>query len=157
MATLKRKSIIDAVKTRMKTITTAAGYRTGIGANVGIYRTDMPREITAGNTFYMDISDVREGREESAALTVHNVWALRLLVEVAVFAWKGNDTADFIREAMSDILKAIGTDYTFGGLATHCTIDSDLNEMNVEQNDSRVGWGIVRFYIHYRINAWSGE
>lgn len=156
MATLKRKTLIDALETRLKTITVANGYRTGIGSNVKIYRMDVPRPDATGIAAAMvDIRDTGQEPMGQAVNSPQNGIDWSLTVDITVMAWQGSTTAEYIRNAISDIYKAIGTDITFGGYAWQTVPLGD--EIEVEQEAYKLGVGLVRIAINYRNAFWSGE
>lgn len=156
MATLKRKSILDALEVRLKTITVANGYRTPLGSDVKIYRMDVPRPDSTGTAKLM--ADIRDSGQEPMGQAVNSPqngldWSL--IIDITVYGWYGGSTADVIRNAISDIYKAIGTDITFGGLAWQTVALGD--EIDVEQEAYKLGVGLVKIAINYRNAFWSGE
>ena len=156
MATLKRKTILDAVETRLKTITVANGYRTGIGSNVKIFRMDIPRPDNTGIAAAMvDIRDTGQDPMGQAVNSPQNGIDWSLNVEITVYAWQGSTTAEYIRNAISDIYKAIGTDITWSGNAWQTVALGD--EIEVEQEAYKLGVGLVKIAINYRNAFWSGE
>jgi hypothetical protein len=156
MATLKRKTIIDAVKTRLATITVANGYRTGIGSDVKIFRMDVPRADSTGIAAAMvDIRDTSNDPLGQTAISPQNGMDWMLTLEITIYAWQGSTTADYIRNAISDVYKACGTDITWSGNAWTTTPLGD--QLEVEQDAIKLGVGLVRIAINYRNSFWSGE
>jgi len=142
----KRQSIVDAIEGRMKTILTDNGYATNAGRNVFDWRiTQIPdTELSAISIYDGDCTIDYE--ETPVGLQGHF-----LIVDLVSDA-KGSAARSDVRKINADVVKAIGTDLTWGGLA----IDTDLisHGLNMEQGDKSIGAGIVRIKIHYRTPLW---
>ncbi|MHC1697778.1 MAG: hypothetical protein AB9919_06920 [Geobacteraceae bacterium] len=142
----KRQSIVNAIETRMKTILTTNGYATNAGQHVFVWRTtDIPETEMPSICIY-DSDCPIDYENTPVGLQGH-----RLTVDLVGDA-KGASAQVEVRKINADLLKAIGTDPTWGGLA----IDTDLisHGINIEQGDKKIGAGVVRVEIPYRTPLW---
>ncbi|RQW89937.1 MAG: hypothetical protein EHM79_02200 [Geobacter sp.] len=142
----KRQQIVDAIETRMKTILTTGGYATNAGRNVFDWRiTPIPETELPAICIY-DGDCAIDYEETPVGLQGHF-----LIVDLVSDA-KGSAARADVRKINADVVKAIGTDLTWGGLA----VDTDLisHGLNMEQGDKPIGAGIVRIKIYYRTPLW---
>lgn len=151
MSDCKRQQIIDAVKARFAIIRQANGYKTNAGANIHEHRqsdwgVEEPEGINVIDGDF-DISPMGPGLADHEML---------LAVEgVAV----GSGSATVVRNVAADILKAIGTDCTLGGLV------QDLFPAGAANGEKSNRFGVIkkgtttsavelRFVVQYRTALW---
>ncbi|GAB4245683.1 MAG: hypothetical protein OHK0028_23630 [Deltaproteobacteria bacterium] len=113
----KRQAIVDAVRARLAGIRTANGYNTDVGLHVFEWKvTAFADSDLPGVAFRDTDSKIREltgGMQE-----------VSLPVEIIVGAASGASTMQVLRAAIDDILSAINSDFTWGGLAWETSIDT---------------------------------
>ena len=142
----KRQQIVDAIETRMKTIRTTNGYATNAGAHVFTWiRTQVPETEMPAISIYD--GDCPIDYDNAPLNFPHHLLDVALVAEA-----KGSTAQVDVRKIIADIVKAIGADLTWGGLA----IDTDLisHGINMEQGDKPAGAGIVQIRITYRTPLW---
>jgi len=136
---MKRSDIADAVLVRMQTIQKTNGFLTDFGTNAEKDRTDMMDEES--ENFLIDIVAGAWESEDQG----HQV---RRWMNISVaFACVGDTAIELAQDALQDIVKAIYTDTTWGGLAilteeTGGAIDKDVS-------DQLFAWGEVDMRILY--------
>jgi hypothetical protein len=137
-----RQSIVDALDTRLQTITTANGYSQNLGVHewlvTPLEESDLPAVIFRDTT---DDIDTDEMLRRDHTLTVE--------MDVAASATASPDT---VRELMRDILTAIGTDKTLGGVCYD--IEPQTASLEVSEADQRLAGGNVVIEIRYRTTNW---
>ena len=142
----KRESIIQALKTRLEAIAPPT-YQTALGTNVFIHKSTGADEA---NVPFANIKDVTRRSVQRGLQSSYDVRDNELDVVISLIAADG-DTADTTARSMvQDVIQAIGTDETFGGLA----IRTDINEdrLNVNQDDKKVAGAELDITIFYRTN-----
>lgn len=145
---IKRQDIVDAIRTRLETVTTSGGYHTDLGNNVYVWRRApfQDHELPAVNILDRETILQRESYKGSLALATY-----ALKIEIMVIA-AGEIPAEDIREMAADIYKAFGSDDTFGGLAIMTNPTGD--EMYLEHEGEIVADAVLRFDIIYRTNRY---
>lgn len=139
-----RQQIINAVRARLGTIRTAAGYATDIGANVLEWQTtpipveDLPAVCFKDTDTEIEAWTMRE-RDNRIALVIEAVGQ--------------GITAATARSYLEDVYRAIGTDETWGGLALVTEPAGDSIELKTEDED--VGRATVRITIEYQVGKWA--
>lgn len=147
MANSIRQTVIDALKTRLATITTGNGYETNIGSNVKEWYTGdandtyMPMiNITDGNVDLRmdgdDLGGIRMGKER------HEI-DCRLEIRLS----NGTSTSTTLRKAIADVYKALGVDRTLGGLCKDLRPRTDT--MSIDQQDKVIGTANVTISLFY--------
>ena len=150
MADSLRQQIMDAVATRLATITTANGYETDAGDNVyewavvPLDQGDLP--ALAYKDSGEDIVDETVGEQ------------IRTLRIDIVAIEKGTAVTAFARQVSADVIKAVGTDLTWGGLAEDTALRIAGEDISIEHKDrkfvgSRTGLDIE--YSTQRFNSYS--
>lgn len=139
-----RQQIINAVIARLQTITTGNGYSADLGSNIfewpalNISKNKLPAAI---------VSDpVDQYKEYWSSNHVDR----DLRVEIELIA-KG--TPDIARELAGDVLRAIGTDYTFGGLAMETEPVSI--ELDVKEEEYLFSGASIALTVKYRTEVWT--
>ena len=133
-----RQSLVDALSARLKTITTVNGY----SADLGVYEwlvtpleeEDLPAVIFRDTSDILDTDEIGSRRKHE------------LTFELDV-ATSETASADATRELLRDILTAIGTDKTFGGLA----YDTEplTVSLEVSETDQRIAGGQIIIEVKY--------
>jgi len=122
-----RQNILDAVITRLKTITVANGYNLAIGTKVYDWKlspvkpADLPAIEVRDTDAPIEVGDLAGG-------LIH-----RLTMNIVVLA-SGTSAAATVRKGLQDISRAMYTDRTFGGLVKTFTPLSSTIEMQQEEN-----------------------
>ncbi len=146
MADSTRQDIIDAIDTRMKTITTANGYKTNAGNNVFDWLDRDLADSELDAIIYRDKSSVMDMSDFDSKMS-------SVIVEIEVKTKSTTTTAAQVREMIEDTYKAIGTDETWGGLALQTMPKSD--DIDVQQSDKITGSGTIMIEIQYESAKWS--
>lgn len=143
----KRQSIVAAVKTRMSTVRTANGYQTEIGASQTEWHP------TAKGVDELPSHDVRDEFEE-AVVTARNkgLYERKLRVTLIAELVEADATATNARKAHADIVRAVGVDPTWGGLAKYSVPAEE--EVTVDEEGQRIGAVRVSFDVVYFRRAW---
>lgn len=115
----KRQQVVEALDTLLKTILTTNGYETDLGNNVFEWRATPLAEDETPGIIWRDTADTID-------LTIgenqHN-----LNFEILLFA-QGTTAPSTIRKMIADVVKAIGSDLTLGGLVE-----------DIKQNSENIG------------------
>ena len=123
----KRQQIVDAVVTRLKTITVANGYNLAIGTKVYDWKlsplkpADLPAIEVRDGEAPMEISNLAGG-------LIH-----RMTVTIVVLT-TGATAATTARKGLEDIAKAMNTDRTFSGLVKIFVPLSAALDLQQEEN-----------------------
>lgn len=114
MADSKEQTIIAAIITRMQTILTTNGYATSIGTTVEDSRPNWDQKDDLPAISVFQGTTTPEPNEDNVT------FCTRLMsVMIEVFFERTTTptlTAQFARKAIKDVMKAIGTDPTFGNI-----------------------------------------
>jgi hypothetical protein len=146
---IKKEQIVQAVKTRLETITTANGYHTNLGNNIYEWKQNPHADTNTLSAVIRDTECEEVNVLDQAASGIHTKI---LTMEIEIIAASGTPAQD-LRKAEADVNKAIGTDTTFGGLA----VDTEpVNSIPLypNQNEKRIA-GLQRTVeITFRTTAW---
>lgn len=147
----KRQQIVDAVKNRFAGITTASGYQTDIGLkqtewNPGPKGADPEADELPGH-------DIRDEVETTVVKDKNSGNYDRELEIIVVAELKETDaTATLARKALEDMIKAVGVDPTWGGLARRTVPMED--DINVDELGQQIGAARLRFKVEYSRRPW---
>jgi hypothetical protein len=143
----KRQQIVDAVKARMLLIRTAGGYATDIGADQTEWN------VTGKAPNELPSHEVRDEIEE-AVVDKPNSGLYERRLELTVIAALVEDGAGATkaRLALADIIKAVGTDTTWGGLAKFTLPLQE--QISVAEEGQRISTVIVTFVVVYFRKPW---
>jgi hypothetical protein len=141
-----RQQLISAIDTRLKTITTANGYKTNAGSNVFDWLDRDLADSELDAIIYRDRSNVMDMSDFDSKMNT-------VVVEIQVKTKSTTTTAAQVREMIEDVYKAIGTDETWGGLALQTMPKSD--DIDVQQSDKITGSGTITIEIQYESAKWS--
>jgi hypothetical protein len=144
MADSKRQQIVSAIKTRLQGITVANGYETDLGNAIYEWR------LSAYQSTELPGADLRD-TTETVGVTVGS-HEHKMTAEVKVLGSTSSLPAD-IRKRLADVVKAAGTDLTWGGLAEDtAAAGQDLIEAEVNITGTglvKVCAASVRFEVSY--------
>lgn len=148
MALTVRQRIIDAIAARFATITTANGFQTEIGSKVTQWNTT---PIVERNARGVDISDPLD--EYATDSPTPNCEDHRLTVHAVIHCREAGDSDAYLRNAICDIYRAIGSDRYFNvsgsTLARNGTFPVK-DEISVDQAGQITGAARVIFQVRYR-------
>jgi len=134
----KRQQIVEALDNLLKTILTTNGYETNLGRNVFEWRATPLIENEMPGVVWRDTADTVD-------LTIgqhqHN-----LTFEILLFA-QGQTAPSTIRKMMADVVKAIGSDLTLGGLVEDIKPQSE--NMGTEQAEKFNAVAVISFIVIY--------
>lgn len=110
----RRSQIISALETRCSSITTGNGYATNIGENVEVNadadRDPVSQDVSAGIV-------IREtGATHMPGMAGEDFATLEFELRVFASAFKGSEPEETCRNGFADLIEALGTDKTLGGL-----------------------------------------
>lgn len=147
----RRQRIVDAVKERLAGITVANGYQTDIGLkqtewNPGPKGADPEADELPGH-------DIRD-EVETASVGDKNAGSMTRELEVVVIAElrEPGPGAALARKALEDLIKAVGVDPTWGGLARR-TLPME-EDINVDELGQQIGAARLRFKVEYGRRPW---
>mgnify|MGYP001423093616 CR=1 FL=1 len=138
---LVRQQIMDAVKTRLQSITVANGYNFNLGNNIYEWRIRPLAMATLPALVYRDVETDIE------LIEAHRN---RLNIEIEIIS---NSSIVDIRKMIADVYKAIGVDIQWGGLALNTYPRSD--RIMREQEEQTITGAIINIIIEYRTKEWN--
>ena len=142
----KRASIIEAIRTRFKTIVSGSTYQTDLGANTYVWRMApiLVKDLPAVNI--RDVSDTildyTQGTPNKLA-SQH-----QMNVEIEILVADSSDTITTVRKCLEDVELAIQQDETWGGLALR-TIELS-NEILASQERDTVAGLLLLLRVDFR-------
>jgi len=147
----KRQDIVSAVKTRLATITTANSYTSNVGQKV--YEWQLT-PVDSANLPCILVSDPVESNlgpgENSTRASTHRNYGLEF--EVSLLLAEADQTAAKARVAIADVIKAIGTDQMWGGLARRTEPVSD--ELILDGDGAHISGVRMKFTVEYGRKPW---
>lgn len=150
MADNIRQRIMTALDTRLSGILVASGYATNAGQHVFGWRVSDIQESELPAIVY------RDGRtKESEPVIIMGADSKRdypLIVELDLHGTSGTATPEHMRSMIADVIKAIGVDPTWGGLAVMTELLGD--EMDMAQADRTIAIATMSICITYRTKLW---
>jgi hypothetical protein len=146
MADSIRQQIITALDTRLKLIKTTGGYKTNAGNNVFDWLDRDLADTELDAIIYRD-------RTDDIQHNLIDVYTHKVRVEIEAKAKSAATTASQIRKIMDDILKAIGVDDTWGGLAQDTNPLS--TEIDIQKSDKIAGEAKINIEIEYDASKWT--
>lgn len=144
----KRQLIFDAVKTRFAGILIANGYQTNVGANLTEWH------LTPKEPADLPGLDLRDEVEKTIIPEQKNagVYERRLKITAIGELLEAADTAAGARLVLADMIKAVGVDPTWGGLARRTLPDTD--DVTVDEEGARTGAARLTFHVEYSRKPW---
>lgn len=143
MADSIRQQIMTALIIRLQTITIANGYETNVGGNVNDWHVSNFEETELPA---MDVRDVNESTEVRGSLH-QNTLSIEIETKVS-----GTASATTMRDIIADVVKAIGTDPSFSGLAQNIVPVQNAT-VELDQKDKRIASVLQSFDILYLTTA----
>jgi len=138
-----RQQIVDAIKTRFEGITVANGYSFDIDVfkerKTQICHEELPALV------FMDT-----GISEAEGSIGGFRWHLNILVWLSA---EGGTSNDDIRKMLADVYKAVGSDYTWGGLALY-TMQPEGDEIFLDHEGNKITGAQVKLKIVYDAPPW---
>ncbi len=113
----KRQVIVDAIRTRLATILSSNGYNTDIGRHVFEWK------VTAFADSDLPAVTFRDTDPTFRELT-GGMQEVSLPVAFIIGAALGASTMQVLRAAIEDVLSAINSDFTWGGMAWDTAVDT---------------------------------
>jgi hypothetical protein len=143
----KRQRIVDAVKARFAAISVAGGYLTELGGKQTEWHP------AAKGPDDRPGHDVRDLAEETVVEDRNKgLYERKLLVQVVAEVAESDATAANARAALADMIRAVGVDPTWGGLARYSLPVED--EVTVDEEAQRVGGARLVFEVVYSRKPW---
>lgn len=136
-----RQTLIDALKTQLSLIKVVNGYATDIGNNVqSMYK--LPVETLPVVNIIEDGSDVPQVLKFAD-------WQHDLPVEVTIAA---ENTIDYMRLCVNDVLKAIKSDRTIGGFC----VDVDPGDIKITKYEEGRSYAdaSIKLTLQYLTDEW---
>ena len=140
MADSKRQQIIDAIQTRLETILLTGGYKTNLGNNIFVWKTDTIQDSELPCILWRDKSETIERITIGADL--HS-----LQIEAEIIT-SGADAIDKVREMIADVIQAVGTDLTWGTIAED-TLPISNEDIQIEQKEKTIAGAKVSFVVQF--------
>ena len=138
----KRQSIIDAVATRLKTISAGATYSTSIGSHFRDWKTTTWDQSEIPGVMIHDMDeDVEAGTTREHVKTMH--------LEINAVVKGGTTTGEEMRKVLADLETCVKVDETWGGLASRTVYRS--NKFSMMQEDVTVAMVQMKIDIEYRV------
>ena len=147
----KRQQIVDKVKERFALIRVANGYQTDIGLkqtewNPGPKGADPEADELPGH-------DIRDEVERTVIQNKNSgVYERQLEVTVIAEVREEGPGATLARRALEDMIKAVGVDQTWGGLARRTVPIED--DINVDELGQQIGAARIKFTVEYSRRPW---
>lgn len=137
-----RQLIVDEIMATFREIKIDNGYNFDLGDEVYCWKSN---PVESAKSFLLNIKDTTD----NVSLTPYNKSDHTLTVVAELYARGGANKVEDIRKMMEDVNRAIGSNWTWDGLAikTH-VISNDIED--VEHVDRLVVVGRVTFAVTYR-------
>jgi len=144
MADSIRQSIIDAIDTQIQTILISNAYETDAGLKVFWHKkTAMQQADCPGIT----LEDLKGNTEAIAFTTQINY----IILNVRGF-YVGETDGIYARKLIADIIKCLGVDVTWGGLAEDSRQVESTDDIEIEHMERKVSGVEVSYEITYLSN-----
>lgn len=147
----KRQQIVDAVKARMATITTANGYTSNVGQQVFEWQATSVDASKLPCILVSDPVETNLGGTDDNKNSAQRTFGLQF--EVSLLLAETNQTAVKARLALEDVIRAIGTDQKWSGLARRTEPVSD--ELKLDEEGTRISGVQMKFIVEYGRAPWS--
>lgn len=144
----KRQTLWNAVTTRAATITTVNGYHTNVGADI------RPWQLTPLEKTDIDCLLISDPRETEGASDNKNSAGFNRVLEFELKAFLSETTAspEKARLVEEDLIKMIGVDETWGGLARRTQLGT--SEIAVDEKGARIGGLDFQIRIEFGRRRW---
>jgi len=138
MADTKRQQIVSKVIEKLKTITTANGYNIQIGDKVYDWQVTPATVDDLPAIFVRDLDDTID---ITIGLHEHN---LAMNLEMLL---KDSTTPEQAREGIADMVKLVGQNITWGGLAEDTRLAGE--DLIMEQHEKKLASAMLRINIQF--------
>lgn len=136
-----RDQIMSAVDTKLRQILVTNGYATDLGNHVFSWRLSAIPDTERPAVAFRDVS-----REITQHVAAH---LYKLTIEFEAFPLStSTDPAGDIRLFIQDVVKAVGTDVTWGGLAIDTVVTGD--SVQLDAAGTAIKSGLITAIITYR-------
>jgi len=149
MADPKLQQVMDALGTRLKTITQTNGYNYNLGKSVFEGRLSPYNESELPALDFRELGALPDSDivEDTIGLQTHEID-----VEVEIITAAGKTTATVLRKMVQDVVNAIGTDDTFGDLVEYAGYGGF--DVTLDQSKKIIGGATVKFSLTYKTAQW---
>lgn len=137
----RRQEIVNAIRARLATIRTGDGYGTDLGSHVFEWKVTAFADTELPGICFRDT-------EQTVAELTGGFRNVSLTVEFILGAASGVTTASIVRQGIGDVVKAIDSDPTWGGLSWDTAIQSD--EMFMDHDGKLTGLAKVTAVVKYQ-------
>jgi hypothetical protein len=143
----RRKTLMDAIVERLRTIQIAAGYATDAGSNVHVWRDSRAAPFEAAELPALNVRDLRRKGEQQLYDRQDHV--LSVSVEVVTGA---GIVADQVRKILADLEQCIGVDrkWTVASVAIALDTRPSEDEIAVQQDGGAIAGARFDFDVIYR-------
>lgn len=147
------QQIRNAIDARLKLILVANGYQTDAGKNVFYWRTTDFKQNEDGTLPDLPAIKYFETTEENETLNMA-IESNTIALNIEVLAGGSDDEAvkTALDQMYADILKCVGVDETWGGLALLTEIKA--HEVKLEREELLMGSILTVFELKYRHRRW---
>jgi predicted enzyme related to lactoylglutathione lyase len=145
----RRQQLISAVKTRFLTITTANSYTSNVGQKVFEWQTTPADPSMLPCILFHDATETNLGAD-TGKTSDRRTFGLEITASLLLA--EADQTATKARVAIGDVIKAIGTDQMWGGLARRTEPVSD--ELMLDSEGARISGVKMQFVIEYSRKTW---
>lgn len=155
MATPQRQRIVNAIFSKLETITKANGFRTDIGLNGYRWKLTPWGERDAQGRQYLDGFNLKDKSCVCSASVIGFMeWALDIEVEIYGDG-EGSDT--FLRSAEADVISLIGQDTKFGVSDPNVRTwtKNFRTEMGLKQDERIIAGMLISFQVEFRTPYWN--
>lgn len=149
MSTIRQQAL-EALINRIETIQTSGSYLTNLG-DVVLLNSDKANEALAVDRTLSAI--IREtGGLQQAGMAGENFGVIELEVSIVAVAVEDDSPQDTAKDAHADLVTAIGTDKTFGGLVDDTVLTTvDFHNVSRGKNASTI---VQKMKMHFRTQRW---
>lgn len=132
---IRHQQIIDAIKTRLAKILKANGYHTDAGNYLGEWH-QMPLPQLTTTIYHLDVKDGPETIDSLGADGPLGCWnrILHVRIEHTCASIPGTDALAVLGMMVADTVKAVGIDFTWGGLTFSTDIDKGKPDKIQDEN-----------------------
>lgn len=143
----QRQAFVDALRARLASISQESGYSSDIGLRVFDWRDPRGENVQESELPCCGFAD------ESSQITAMDSVTHEHALTVAIWAMdQGQNASELARALEADVLKAIGTDQTFGGVCHYFQPTSSMTELKVA--GKRSASVRLTFEVRIRLVAW---
>ena len=145
-----RQQVLDALLTRLGAISAGATYATSVGSTVKLNPDKSTEPLGDDQTLAAIVRET--GGTEQAGMASENFGVIDLEISVLSAAVKADGPQNTAKDAHADLVKSIGVDKTFGGLADDCVL-GEVDFATVAKG--KVACTVTqKLRLHYRTARW---